>query len=91
MKRYVRFDVDLLDFAFRGRGVADPDTADPGGFVRLEQVEFATAEDAEQWAEFDRACGGDGTGAVVVNLDELEFLEGVVPPPVQPALFEGVA
>jgi hypothetical protein len=91
MKRYVRFDVDLLDFAFRGRGVADPDTADPEGFVRLEQVEFGSEEDAEQWRQFDEVCGGDGTEAVIVNLDELEFLEGVVPGPNQPALFEGVA
>lgn len=91
MKRYVRFEVDLLDFVFRGRGIADPDTANPEGFVVVEQVKFDTPKDAEQWAKFDRACGGDGTGAVVVNLDELEFLEGVVPGPDQPALFGGVA
>lgn len=89
MKRYVRFDVDLLDFRFRGRGIADPDTADPEGFLGVEQVEFDTPEDAEEWRRFDEACGGDGTSPVIVNLDELEVLDGVVPIPDQPPLFGG--
>jgi len=63
MKRYVRFDADPLDFRFRGRGIADLDTADPEGFLRLEQVQFDTLEDAEEWRQFDEACGGDGTGS----------------------------
>lgn len=91
MKRYVRFDVDVGYFAFKGRGIADPDAADAAGFLKLERVEFDTPEDAEQWREYDEECGGDGTGAVMVHLDELEFVDGdgtgVMPGPNQPALF----
>lgn len=71
MKRRVRFRVDLPDFVFGGRGITDPESADPEGFLKIEAVEFDSPEDAEEWREYDRACGGDGTGMVIAHRDEI--------------------
>jgi hypothetical protein len=89
MKQRVRFGIMTAHALIRGSGLADPDGVDGYGVVLVDQAVFDTPEDAEEWAEFDRACGGDGTGPVRALLEELEILEGLVPGPDQPPLFGG--
>lgn len=86
MKEFLRFEMEVNSGIIRGRAVGDFDSADIAGVIALERVVFDTPEDEETWRDYDRACGGDGTGAVRVFVSECVFLGGVVPSDDQPTL-----